>query len=61
MARFRLNVAPGSTIVPLIIWAARLMFFPESGANPRVVNSPTTPVMPSLFSSSVVSSAGWSA
>ncbi len=60
VAPFRLNVSPGCRIEPLIAAAAVLMLRPESAANPRVVNSPITAVMPSLLMSSVVTFAGCS-
>ena len=61
MAPLRLNVSPGCHDLPLMTSAARLMFAPESGANPPVGELADDPLMPSDWIASVVSSAGLSA
>ena len=51
---FSPNVAPGCTIAPLTFSATTRMFSPEAAANPPVVNSPMTSLMPSACAFSVV-------
>lgn len=58
LTALRLNVSPGCTIWPLTASAARLMFCPESAANPPVVNVEISVALPSDCRSAVVISAG---